>query len=308
MWDYDSLYKKSKLFVRKGLDHDEPRSPEVPLWCILSLELLARATLARVNPALLADPTDGANILYACGFPAKRAPTSIPAKTVFHRSVVVCEEFSERDYAYCLEWLNWRNEELHTGGLPLEQLKTSAWLADFFRISEIFLCQNGESLTEYVGPEHAKTANEMREALSDQKKSEAYQLIKEKREEFQQLVVEERLERLKLGTERRKVKWNLRARGYEFDCPACEGPALVVGNLIRSTTPKDEDGELVQDDVWLPAGLVCFGCGLKIIEHAHMHGIGLGDQFVTRDILDPKEYYGIEFDPADYYEADYGNE
>jgi len=305
MWDYDSLYKKSKLFVRKGLDHDEPKSAEVPLWCILSLELLARATLAKINPALLADPTDGGNILYACGFPGKKAPTSVPARTVFLRCVAVCTGFSEQDYARCLEWLNWRNEELHTGALPFEQLKTSSWQADFFRISYIFLSQNGESLSEYVGPEHAKTGNEMREALSDQKKSEAHELIKEKKKEFKKLPLKERLKILERGTDRRGKEWNLRARSYELDCPACEGPALVVGNLIRSTTPKDEDGELVQDDVRLPAGLVCFGCGLKIIEHAHMHGIGLGDQFVTRDILDPKEYYEIEFDPADYFEPDY---
>ena len=64
----------------------------------------------------------------------------------------------------------------------------------------------------------------------------------------------------------------------------------------------------MQDDVWLPIGLACFGCGLKLKEHAHMHGIGLGDQFVTRDVLDPKEYYEIEFDPADYFEPDYGND
>ena len=83
MWDYESIYNKAKYFVRKGLDHEEPESTEIPLWCILSLELLARATLSRINPALLADPRDGNNILSALGFPGKTAPVSVPAKTVF---------------------------------------------------------------------------------------------------------------------------------------------------------------------------------------------------------------------------------
>ena len=63
-----------------------------------------------------------------------------------------------------------------------------------------------------------------------------------------------------------------------------------------------------EDTDIIPGGLVCFGCGLKLTEHAHLHGIGHGDQFVTHDVLDPKEYYEIEFDPSDYFEPDYGND
>ena len=61
MWDFQSLYTKSKAYVRKGLEHEDPDSPEIPLWCILALELLARAALSKVNPALLADPKDDIN-------------------------------------------------------------------------------------------------------------------------------------------------------------------------------------------------------------------------------------------------------
>ena len=32
MWDFQSLYTKSKAYVRKGLEHEDPDSPEIPLW------------------------------------------------------------------------------------------------------------------------------------------------------------------------------------------------------------------------------------------------------------------------------------
>ena len=308
MWDYDSLYKKAKVYVRKALEHEQPTSEEVPLWSVLALELLARATLSSIHPALLADPRDGASLLHACGYPSKKAPTSAPARTVFHRCVVICGEFTEQDYNKCLEWLNWRNEELHTGELPFEQLKTGSWLPDFFRICTTLLHANQSSLEDFVGPEHAKMATDMISALSAQKRSEAFDAVKKKRAEFQNRQVEERLERIRDGKEQIKDQYRLRARGKEIVCPSCEGPALVVGDLIRSTTPRDDEGEFVQDDVWLPAGLRCWCCGLKLVEHAHVSALGFGDQFVTQDILDPKEYYEIQFDPSDYYEPDYGNE
>ena len=305
MWDYESLYKKAKVYALKALEHDQPESDEVPLWSILALELLARATLSRVNPALLADPRDSGSVLHACGFPSKKAPTSVPAKMVFHRCVVVCEDFTEQDYDKCLEWLNWRNEELHTGELPFEQLKTGAWLSDFFRICETLLVQNQSSLEDFVGSEHAATAADMTSALSAQKRSEAFETVKERKVEFQDFQIEERLEKIKKGKEKLERNYTLRARGREIVCPSCEGPALVIGNLIRSTTPRDNDGEFVQDDVWLPTALICWCCGLKFNEHAHVSALEYGDQFVTQDILDPKEYYEIQFDPSEYFESDY---
>lgn len=308
MWDYDSLYQKARSFVRKGLEHEAPDSPEIPLWCILALELLARATLSKIHPALLADPRDGANVLYSCGFPSKKAPTSVPAKTVFHRCVVVCQDFSEDDYNRCMEWMNLRNEEFHSGSLPFEELKTSNWLPDFFRICAILLDKNGVNLESFVGAEHATTANEMVESLSLKKRQETHSTVQDKKTEFLALGVEDRLVRIRQGSKKAKTSWSLLSRSKETKCPACEGVALLVGDLIRSTTPKDSHGELIQESVWLPSRLVCFCCDLKLMGHAHVAALGFGNHFVTTDVLDPKEYYGIEFDPSEYYQSEYENE
>ena len=308
MWDYDSLYNKAKYFVRKGLDHETPESAEIPLWCILSLELLARATLSRINPVLLADPREGSNILYALGFPGKKGPTSIPAKTVFIRCMTVCENFSEQEFDRCMEWLNWRNEDLHTGNMPFENLRTGRWLPDFFRICSILLEHNETDLEDFVGTSHTSQANEMLESLSREERKRAHKAVKEAREKFQQLEVSERLEKLKDG-DAKLEKLLLRHKNCKrIKCPSCEGSACLVGDLIRSTTPKEEEGELTQDDVWLPKGIGCLCCTLKISGHAGVAVLEFGDQFVTKDYLDPKDYFEIEFDPADYFEPDYGND
>jgi hypothetical protein len=308
VWDHDSLYKKAKLYVRKGLDHEEPGSPEVPFWCLLSLELLARAALSRVSPALLADPQDGANVLYACGFPGKTAPRSIAAKTVFRRCQVVCSGFTERELNKCIEWLNWRNEELHSGGLPFEHLTTSKWLPDFFQVANILLKANKQTLKDYAGGSHVKTARTMLEALSSEKMKQAHEMVQTMKSRFSSLSKKEQRERLSSGTEQLAAIYKRGGRPRKIKCPACAGPAVLIGSIIRSTTPRDENGQLVQEDVWLPVGLKCYACELTLKEHAHVNALGLGDQYTSLDTLDPADYYSIEFDPADYYEDDYGND
>ena len=305
MWDYGSLYQKAKYFVRKGLDHEAPESPEIPLWCILSLELLARATLSRISPALLADPRAENNILYALGFPGKTVPVSVPANTVFVRCMAVCEKFSKQEYNRCVEWLNWRNEDLHTGRMPFENLKTSIWLPDFFRICSILLEQNETDLDDFVGTSHTSQATTMVESLSQEERAKTHEAVRESREDFQKLEISERLERIKRGADKLQEVLLRHNSGKQIKCPSCEGAAVVVGDLIRSTTPKFEEGELTQDDVWLPKAMGCYCCALKIRGHAGVAALGFGDQFVTKDYLDPKEYFEIEFDPADYLEPDY---
>ena len=305
MWDYGSLYQKAKYFVRKGLDHETPESPEIPLWYILSLELLARATLSRISPALLADPRDRNNILYALGFPGKTVPVSVPAKAVFILCMAVCEKFSKQEYNRCVEWLNWRNEDMHTGRMPFENLKTSIWLPDFFRICSILLEQNETDLDDFVGTSHTSQATTMVESLSQEERAKTHEAVRESREDFQKLGISERLERIKRGGDKLQEVLLRHKSGKQIKCPSCEGEAVVVGDLIRSTTPKYEEGELTQDDVWLPKAMGCYCCALKIRGHAGFAALGFGDQFVTKDYLDPKEYFEIEFDPADYFEPDY---
>ena len=58
-FDYEALYAKSKVYVERSFkaEHDKDQAG-FQLWASLSLELLGKATLARIHPALVADPDD----------------------------------------------------------------------------------------------------------------------------------------------------------------------------------------------------------------------------------------------------------
>ena len=294
MWDYNSLYEKAKDYVRKGLEHQEPSSTEVPLWCILSLELLARATLSNINSALLADLINEDSLLSTCGISTKKAPTSAPANVVFSRCMAVCEDFFDEDYKRCMAWLNWRNEELHTGKSPFKELPPTSWQPDYFRICTALLKNNNTKLADFVGKEQAKVATRMIESLSQEKKNEARDKVSEAKRLFDISDGEQRGEKLKEGSAKAKRMSAQTAQYSDKKCPSCGGSAVLVSDLIRSTTPIDSGSDLVQDDVWLPIGLRCFCCDLRLGGHAYVSTMGLGDQFVTTDILDPMDYYEIE--------------
>ena len=301
MWSFDQLFKKSAIYARRGIDHPEPNSSESILWCLFSLELLARSALAKTNVALLADPSDGNNVLFACGFPSTKSPKSIPLKTVYHRCTVVCPGFTTDEYNTCMLWANWRNEELHTGAMPLEDLPSGNWMPRYFEIAAKLLDYIEKPLAAFVGGSHVTSAERMIDALSDDHKKEARRLISTSKGSFNSLDVESRLRAIEEGKKKRSRDWSRRITGKEFDCPACEGPSLITGDIVRSTNPHDQDGEFIQEDVRIPTELKCYACGLLLEGHSLLYAIGQGNQFTTVDELDPKDYYGIEFDPDEYY-------
>src|SRR5438128_2182406 len=83
-WESNDLWLKAKTFIGRAhaLDHDDP---DVGLWSALALELLGRAALSHISPALNADPRDERNLFYALGLPGVEQPRSIPAHTVSAR-------------------------------------------------------------------------------------------------------------------------------------------------------------------------------------------------------------------------------
>ena len=71
-WDPEALYLKAERYVQhmSALDSDDW---EYALWSSLSLEFLARAALANVSPALLADTDKSwSSLHHALGFLSNR--------------------------------------------------------------------------------------------------------------------------------------------------------------------------------------------------------------------------------------------
>src|SRR4051794_28279785 len=93
IWDEDVLWEKTKLYVARAT-REEQEGPLFPFWSILALEMLGRTVLASVHPVLLADPQQGSNLLYACGYGNPDRVRSVPAATVFRRCSVIVESFT----------------------------------------------------------------------------------------------------------------------------------------------------------------------------------------------------------------------
>src|SRR5690348_11746863 len=100
-WASEALYNKAKVFAERA--HDQPiDSALFAFWMSLTIEMLARAALAKIHPALLADPREPENIQYVFGITPKTPPKSIHAKTVFARCSVFVDGFTDRMSGHCL--------------------------------------------------------------------------------------------------------------------------------------------------------------------------------------------------------------
>jgi len=101
-------------------------------WSSLALEFLARATLAKIHRALLADAKDNASedLLFAFNSRTpQKSPKSIVASLVFRRCRAIYQEKSTKeDEDFCVAMAERRNSELHTGGVLSATLLNSAFL------------------------------------------------------------------------------------------------------------------------------------------------------------------------------------
>ncbi len=303
-WEFDDLWNKSKLYAARAFE--QPRDEYTfPFLATLALEFLGRATLAKVHPALLADPQSGDNILYACGYGAVKSPRSVPAKTVFIRCQSIVTGFTKSEFGLVMSLMQRRNEELHGGGLPYEDFRTELWLADYYRVCKLLLTFLELNLEDFIGPDETEAAEEMIEAAEEEQKSEILKLVAAHKTVFEDLDkedVEERRERIRQDLRR------MQGPVSTDPCPSCESTCVRTGEVIRTSDPRLEDDQIKIETIVLPTKLDCGVCGLSLKGHGSLHIAGMGGQFTVEDLVDPEEYYQEEFDPYDYYELEYMNE
>ncbi len=160
MWDYDGLMGKACVYFERAEAVAVADDDAFAIWLLLGLEFLLRAPLAKVHPALLADP-NGDSILHAAGFPGSpggKEPKSIQATTVISRLGRIVEGFTvERENeATILTAL--RNRELHTSEAALASIDVSVWLPGFTRVAEVICGHLGLDATDVVGTQTSSSA------------------------------------------------------------------------------------------------------------------------------------------------------
>jgi hypothetical protein len=222
-WSPESLYNKARVFAARA--HDESiESALFGFWMSLTVEMLGRAALAQIHPALLADPKEPDNIQYAFGIVPKGVPRSIHAKTVFARCSVFVAGFTDRMSGHCLIVADRRNSELHSGAAAFEALDNSKWLPQTYEVIEALLNHLHRDFTDLLGRDHAGVAVRMLEDRRSSIKRETQEKIASAKRYFASLGRESTAE-LSERAGPTIAKW---AKGNRLrrncTCPACALP------------------------------------------------------------------------------------
>jgi hypothetical protein len=296
----EALWEKARLFINLAMDNDPQRSfDEQALWASLSLELLAKAALARVSPLLIATPNEeGTNLLIASGLVEGQASFhSVPAKTVFTRCARAFRPFSLKEASTIAAG---RNEYLHGGAATLTLLPPEAWWPRYWAQAVILLTAQDKEIEDFVGADRVSVVEEHLERNREHIEERVTALI----ERAKQRLILHDSGRM---TARMEAEWNAfnafagLAHSGDATCPACGETGRLEGEDVTSYEIEGERIGPDDYDVWAnltvsPDYFACDNCHLVLDRYELVEAAELPTEFND---------FG---DPADYYEPDYGND
>ncbi|EPQ1936399.1 TPA: hypothetical protein ACGSO8_004217 [Pseudomonas aeruginosa] len=299
-WDSEALYLKAQRYVQHMSDL-ESDNWEYALWSGFSLEFLARAALANVSPALLAETDKGWGSLYhALGFKPieeRFTPKSIAVSEVFKRLAAILPDFTKEHESFGILHTGRRNTELHSGELGFDGIKSSVWLPRFYQTSEVLLLSIGMTLEDFFGEDEAKVAKQVIVAAVD----DSAKAVKGDVEAHKKVWLAKNDKERAMLVAQAEVRATRQA-GHRVECPACASPALVVGEPVSAPVQILRDGEITERQEHLPNHFECVACGLKITGLSRLTAVGLGDRYKKTQVYDAAEYYAPQDDFMDYEE------
>lgn len=299
-WNPEALYLKAERYIQCMGDYDSD-DWEYALWSSLSLEFLARAALANISPALLAESDKSwASLYHALGFTPieeKFAPKSISITEALKRLAAILPEFTKEHESFGVQHTGRRNAELHSGELAFEGIKGSAWQPRFYETCEVLLASMGMNLSDFVGDDEANVAKQLIAAAADDSAKAVKGEVEAHKKVWLAKAEEER------GTlSGQAAVWATRQAGHRVTCPACGSNALVRGEPVSAPTRRLGDGEITETQEYLPNQFECIACGLKIPGLSRLTVVGLTDRYKKTQTYDAAEYYAPEDDYPEYEE------
>jgi len=290
MWDYDSLIGKAKAYNDRA-SSASTESLDFGLWLLFGFEFLARATLARKHPTLLAAP-DGESILAALGIEGTRAAKSIPFHTVVTRLRYVVGDFTPEVGQDATDLMNIRNAEMHTGESAIESKTLDSWLPKLIRASKVLTDHLGYEINDLIGEEVVALGERLIDAEDMKLVAEIRKRVEEHRRFWSNLTAGERQQRGAVS------RWPV---PYGMPCLAC-GTSVKINyeEARRSGVRVDLDGNRVVSVQNLATSLQCVACGLELGSTAEVRAAGIPHLVQTEEEIDDR------YD--DVYEPDYGND
>lgn len=290
-WGHAELWAKAKLYAEK-LSFTPIDDPEFGLRCSFVLEILVRASLAKVSPTLLANTEkDQASILYALGRESEKSKKSIDISTALDLCTKIFPGFTKEMYVWSMALVNQRNEELHSGSMAFVQYSPDKWLANFYRCCKV-LCECMEySLSELIGDDHESRAIKIMDGNRNDVKQKVITRIAQHKSVFER---KPNSDRVKIHQENNNEADKLAYKGFHrVECPSCFGTALVQGDKYGKEMVSHDDDEIVIKIPMLPSKFECRSCELRMDGYIELECCGLGKPYTRTTRYSAAEYFGL---------------
>lgn len=287
-WSTESLYAKAQLYLNE-MDSYAADEWQYGFWSSLCLELLLRASLAKISPILLADSGNWRNVTHALGqepTAKKFTPSSIPTKEVIARLKELVPTFNDEIAGFCGTHTDRRNAELHSGEMVFSSVGTSDWLPKFYKACRVLLQSFDNDLADFV--QDPDNAIAMIESLQDAAAKAVNQDIKAHAKVWENKTEDERNNAILQAT-----TWATRHTGHRTECPSCNSPALLQGSPSGEVTTSLDEDEIVQKQTMLPSSFECIACGLKVSGYSKLSACGLGDAFSEKTTYTAAEFFEL---------------
>jgi hypothetical protein len=290
------LWIKSKTFITRALaKRDEGAFDEFQLWAAITLEVLAKSSLAEIHPVLVVNPEKFDYLLVAVGHSNSTDYKTIMATTLFERCRKIVTNFDKVAEDFCVELANRRNGDLHSGEVPFESVSIDAWQSRYWHVTKLLVEFQQKTLEDYIGQTEAAAANAIIADGSLALSNAVAGRIRKHAEIFTNAHPAHTRDQIQTHA---KITVTARARSRQMicACPACQCPGLLTGEFI-----DQEDGDELEDDpmymevtkYYESEAFDCVVCGLKLIGNEELEAAGLDTQFTKKDIKEID--YGPEY-------------
>lgn len=313
----DALHAKSQLYIQRGFrskiagDFDEYQ-----LWASLALELLGKATLAKVHPALIADPTSKESLFAACGRPISPDIKTIGAKTLFDRLAHLSKEFDTKHQRFCDQMALRRNSELHSGEAPFAGMSEDLWEREYWGAIEVILKIQGLTLKEWVGADQASAPAKVLEAAEKaldwsvkhkvQRCGDDFRHTHKNPKEQAEIITRSKTRGISVSIARAFSGYDSNATAT---CPACSSMGRLGLSLWEEEITEEENEFQGPDGEWYPDApseriestynveeFICPECNLHLFGVKEIAAAGLNSEVKETKIRERE------------YEPDYGND
>ena len=287
-WSEEALFNKAKLYIEK-MEELTADDWEYGLWSALALEFLARASLAHVSPLLLAEKNSWRNLTYALGKNPTAmgfSPKSVSTHEALSRLKELIAEFNEEKFNFCVQHIERRNREFHSGELAFVNLGTSEWLPRFYTACKVLLQSMDKELEDLI------TDPTIAMNLISEYNNTAASRVKHDIEAHKQVWLNKSSQEKHVASEQAAHLAN-RHDGHRVQCPACNSQALLQGDPSGTVVTEVIGDELKQRQTMLPASFACTACDLRISGYSNLSASGLGDAFTATYAYSVAEFYDL---------------